>query len=91
MQRGCCTMGLGPRCRPKVNAVWILIVLTTATCRRGATEMVGSTQRLGRPSDPTHLVTGRIGDCPRPRKETTEGRNVTQGGGCWGDPPPLRR
>ena len=31
---------------------------------------------------------GRTGDCPGPYKETTTGRNVTQGGGGGLDPPP---
>ena len=41
--------------------------------------------RLPRPrgradnDDLTHVTKGRTGDCPGPRKETTEGRNVTQG------------
>ena len=37
----------------------------------------------GRPAndDPTHSAKGRTGDCPGPRRETNEGRNVTQGGG----------
>ena len=32
-------------------------------------------------SDPTQHAKGRMGDCPRPREETTTRRNVTQGGG----------
>ena len=38
-------------------------------------------QRPTERSDPTQHVKGRTGDCPGPRKETTTGRNVTQGGG----------
>ena len=34
-------------------------------------------------SDPTQHAKGRPGDCPGPRKETTTGRNVTQGGNYW--------
>ena len=32
-------------------------------------------------SDPTQHAKGGTGECPGPRKETTTGRNVTQGGG----------
>ena len=39
-------------------------------------------------SDPTQHAKGRTGDCPGPRKGTTTGRNVTQGGLCVG-PGPL--
>ena len=38
-------------------------------------------QRPTERSDPTQHAKGRTGDCPGPRKETTTGRNVTQGGG----------
>ena len=36
-------------------------------------------QRPTESSDPTQHAKGRAGDCPGPRKETTTGRNVTQG------------
>ena len=38
-------------------------------------------QRPTERSDPTQHAKGRAGDCPGPRKETTTGRTVTQGGG----------
>ena len=38
-------------------------------------------QRPTERSDPTQHAKGRTGECPGPRKETTTGRNVTQGGG----------
>ena len=41
-------------------------------------------QRPTERSDPTQHAKGRAGDCPGPRKETTTGRNVTQGGGGGG-------
>ena len=41
-------------------------------------------QRPTERSDPTQHAKGRPGDCPGPRKETTTGRNVTQGGGGGG-------
>ena len=41
-------------------------------------------QRPTERSDPTQHAKGRKGDCPGPRKETTTGRHVTQGGGGAG-------
>ena len=38
-------------------------------------------QRPAESSDPTQHAKGRTGACPGPRKETTTGRSVTQGGG----------
>ena len=68
---------------------------TVAGQRLGALEGGGGggvrPQRPAESSDPTQHAKGRTGDCPRPRKETTTRRNVTQGGGVQGGTsPPLQ-
>ena len=64
--------------RMKVNAVWIVNVLTTTAHRRCSDRIWGSKTAPWRAFAPEHIeVKGRTGNCPGPRKETTEGLCVT--------------